>query len=64
MCLGELMERPEEARVDAINSNSDFDKGRSLGYYEAVTHLLNQAEVLGIINHLDKSIRDHPPLAF
>ena len=58
-CLGELLKRLEEARDDANKSNSEFDQGRWLGYYEAVTLLMSQTEAFQIKSTLKKSIREY-----
>ena len=63
-CLEELLQRAEEAKITADNSNVDFDKGRWLGYYEAMTYLLSQTEVFEIKDDLKESIREHNPLRY
>lgn len=61
-CLEVLLERAKEASDEAHNTNTDFDKGRALGYYETLTYLLNQLEFFQIKVEMIGSIKEHLPL--
>jgi UTP-glucose-1-phosphate uridylyltransferase len=41
--------------------NSEFDKGKLVGYYEIISKLLNQAESFGIVDKLPERVRDFNP---
>lgn len=61
-CLDILIERAEEANQKAKEKNStDFDKGRSFGYYETLNFLINQAELFHIKSVLKKKVREYEP---
>jgi len=54
------------AAAHAVGSASDYDQGRLMGYYEALSTLLNQCEVLGIAPadlHLGADFRAETMLA-
>lgn len=46
------------SRALDIENDTDFDKGTRLGFYEAISHLLNQAEGFGIFDELDNEIKE------
>lgn len=60
-CLDQLIDRGIEAREKSNLTKDDFDKGRSLGYYEVVDFLLNQAEIFGIKQELKEKIKTFSP---
>ena len=46
-------------RALAIKAGSEeFNKGVQFGYYECISHLLNQAEIFDIKENLDQVLQD------
>jgi hypothetical protein len=60
-CLMVLIERSIEARENTESTESDFDKGRSFGYYKVLEFLLNQAEIFDIKEDLKERIKTFIP---
>ena len=56
-CLQELIERAKESAQKSDSSNSDFDKGHSLAYNEAISFLINQTEIFEIKNELCEKLK-------
>ena len=44
----ELLEKTRQAKREAGNSDADYDKGRHLGLYEAVSLISQQAKAFGL----------------
>lgn len=49
----------EEALEIKEKANDDFEKGKLLGYYNAISKILNQAEAFGISDKLPSRLRDY-----
>lgn len=48
----------DEALEIKKNINSEFEKGKLVGYYEIISRLLNQAEAFGISDKLTERVRN------
>ena len=44
----DLLEKAKAAKVDALRSGSDYDKGRQFAYYEMISVFVQQADTFGI----------------
>lgn len=44
----ELFEKARLAKVEAMNSGADYDKGRHFALYEVLSLLIQQADAFGI----------------
>lgn len=44
-----------------IEIKDDFSNGIKQGYYEAISHLINQSDIFEIKNNLDKYLQNFDP---
>jgi hypothetical protein len=51
----------DEAVELAKNADDEFKKGKLFGYYEVISHLLNQAEAFGILERLPIKVQEFEP---
>ena len=45
-------------KAQSIGNYSEFEKGNRLGFYQAISHLVNQAEAFGFLNELDSEVKE------
>ena len=60
--LNDTLKNIIDRAINKVDSNKDeFQKGVQFGYYEAISHFMNQADTFFILDQLDEYLKDFNP---